>query len=172
MGSKFWVIEKTEGSSARLFESDNLFQQNATEFYREIPVNQIGALSPPCFASNLGCPDNKRDWSVTGMDVHPQGYKAVVQTYAGPYEYNLEAPFDLASMGTVTPNGGFTDKGAESVGYGLDGMTIWQVPENYDEAGCQYMQPLMCTFTATELPCGPQPGFCFFFQCVRAQTKN
>lgn len=151
-GSKFWVVEKTQGSSARVFESESLFQTNATEFYREVPVSQISAISPPCFASNMGCPESKHAWSVTGMDVHPQGYKAVVQTYAGPYEYTLSSPFDLASMSSVTPVGGFTDKGAESIAYGLDGMTLWQVPEDSDEAGCQYMQPLMCTFTATQLP--------------------
>lgn len=151
-GSKFWVVEKTQSSSARIFESESLFQTNATEFYREVPVSQVGVISPPCFASNMGCPESKSAWSVTGMDVHPQGYKAVVQTYAGPYEYTLSSPFDLGSMSSVTPVGGFTDKGAESIAYGLDGMTLWQVPEDSDEVGCQYMQPLMCTFTATQLP--------------------
>ncbi|QDZ22123.1 hypothetical protein HOP50_07g46630 [Chloropicon primus] len=151
-GSKFWLIEKTTGSSARVFESDSLIQTDSTEFFREVPVEQISVLSPPCFASNLGCPEEKLHWSVTGMDVHPQGHKAVVQTYAGPFEYTLDGAFDLASMSSVTPVGGFTDKGAESIGYGLDGMTLWQVPENRDEFGCQFVQPLMCTFTATELP--------------------
>jgi len=151
-GSKFWVVEKTEAASARLFESDSLLQQNATEFYREVPVTQTAVLSPPCFASGLGCPEDKTAWSVTAMDVHPQGYKAVVQTYAGPFEYTLDSQFDLASMSSVTPVGGLSDKGAESIGYGLDGMTMWQVPEALDAMGCQYMQPLMCTFTATELP--------------------
>jgi hypothetical protein len=148
-GDKFWVIEKTTASSARVFESESLLQTNGTEFYKEVPVKQVSVLSPPCFASGLGCPEERVRWSITGMDVHPQGYKAVVQTYAGPYEYTLESPFDLSSMSSSTPVGGFTDKGAESIGYGLDGMTLWQVPEDSDEVGCQYMQPLMCTFTAT-----------------------
>ena len=151
-GSKFWIIEKTEAQSAKVFESDSLLQSNSTEFFREVPVSQVSVLSPPCFASGLGCPEERVQWSVTGMDVHPQGYKAVVQTYNGPYEYTLAAPFDVASMSSATPVGGFTDKGAESIGYGLDGMTLWQVPEDADEVGCQYVQPLMCTFTATELP--------------------
>lgn len=151
-GSKFWVIEKTTGASAKVFESAPLFQQDATEFYREVDVEQVAALSPPCFASNLGCPGDKLRWSVTGMDVHPQGNKAIVQTYAGPFEYNLASPFDLSSMSSVTPQGGFSSKGAESVGYGLDGMSVWQVPEARDEVGCQYVQPLMCTFSSTSLP--------------------
>ena len=46
----------------------------------------------------------------------------------------------------------FVAKGAESVGYGLDGMSVWQVPEARDEVGCQYVQPLMCTFSSTSLP--------------------
>jgi len=151
-GSKFWVIEKTTASSARVFESASLLQTNTTEFYREVPVEQVSVLSPPCFASGLGCPEERNEWSITGMDIHPKGYKAVVQTYNGPYEYALESPFDMSSISSATPVGGFTDKGAESIAYGLDGMTLWQVPEDSDEVGCQYMQPLMCTFTATNLP--------------------
>ena len=37
-GSKFWIVEKTEAASAKVFESANLHQTNATDFYREIPV--------------------------------------------------------------------------------------------------------------------------------------
>ena len=37
-GSKFWIVEKTEAASAKVFESANLYQTNATDFYREIPV--------------------------------------------------------------------------------------------------------------------------------------
>mmetsp|Transcript_5139 Transcript_5139/g.13416 ORF Transcript_5139/g.13416 Transcript_5139/m.13416 type:complete len:458 (+) Transcript_5139:385-1758(+) len=151
-GSKFWTIEKTESSSARIFESGSLLQNNATEFYREVPVKQVGVLSPPCFASGVGCPDNRQFWSITGMDVHPKGSRVVVQTYAGPFEYRLSTPFDMSQLSAATPSGGMTTKGAEAIAYALDGMTLWQIPEDTDDVGCQVMQPLMCTFTATELP--------------------
>ena len=86
-------------------------------------------------------------WTVTGMDVHPQGNGVALQTYAGPYEDKLSSPFDMASLSAATPMGGMSDKGAEAIAYSLDGM--WQIPE---DIGCQTIQPLMRTYTATSSP--------------------
>ena len=91
-------------------------------------------------------------WTVTGMDVHPQGNGVALQTYAGPYEDKLSSPFDMASLSAATPMGGMSDKGAEAIAYSLDGMTMWQIPEDSDDIGCQTIQPLMRTYTATSSP--------------------
>ena len=82
-------------------------------------------------------------WTVTCMDVHSQGNHVALQTY----EYNLRSPFDMASLSAATPIGGMSDKGAEAIAYSLDGM--WQIPE---DIGCQTIQPLMRTYTATSSP--------------------
>ena len=58
----------------------------------------------------------------------------------------------MASLSAATPIGGMSDKGAEAIAYSLDGMTMWQIPEDSDDIGCQTIQPLMCTYTATSSP--------------------
>jgi hypothetical protein len=74
--------------------------------------------------------------AITGVDIHPSGRSLVACTYSGIWEYDLQVPFDLHSMGqpkllSVTSRYDDPFWQTESVAYDSDGTGIWLASEYY-----------------------------------------
>ena len=83
-----------------------------------------------------------RDWgkmaAVTGADMHPTGEAVVVCTYGGIWEFPLSSPFNISSLGDISPTllsltSNVDDPywQTEAVCYDPDGKGVWFASEYY-----------------------------------------
>lgn len=128
-GTRFWVIEKVDGDTARIFEAAGPLSPEQVNTFT--PVGSFEAPGVAIAGGRL----------VTGADLHPTGTRVLVRVYTGSFEYRLtpgQSPADLGVAERVTAAPGPLSEGqGEAVGYSEDGLHVWTISESPEP-----MQPL------------------------------
>lgn len=129
-GQKLWLFEKTQGD-ARVYGTPDPM---TTDGVMDLMV--VATMASPGFNVPYGL-------MITAGDSHASGTRIALRLYTGTWEYRLDTPWDLASLGSVAPLlvavGPLEEGQGEAVAYDAPGTGIWTVSE--DTAGVGY-QPL------------------------------
>ncbi len=139
-GDRFFVIEKVDAASARVFGSADVLEGGNDP----ITLVELATMAAPGVPIPLGR-------MVTGADLHPEGRRLIVRAYTGTWEYPLPDgadPSDLTALSDVTPTavalGPFDEPQGEAVGYDASGTGFWTVAEDPVGAGNQPLHHYGC----------------------------
>lgn len=135
-GSSFWMFEKVDGDTARIFGGSTAEQPVETQ-----TLVLIGEFPSPGIAVEYGR-------MITGADLHPGQKRVVLRVYTGTYEYRFEEALAFGSMGGTEPVqvalGPLTELQGEAVAYGNDGLGIWTCSEDPSMTGEQPLHYYAC----------------------------
>jgi hypothetical protein len=127
-GTKFWLFEKADGPTVRLFGTELPLVEGETQVLEEV-------LSFP--SPGIDVPAGRR---ITGADLHPGEASLLIRTYTGVFEYTLAGPLDfeaLLSEPLVVAWGPLEEPQGESVTYDASGLGAWTLSEDPQGKGKQ-----------------------------------
>ena len=127
-GSSFWLIEKVDGPSARIF-AGTVADARAGPFTLAL----AGLLRSPAIDIPMGR-------MVTGADLNTTGMAVALRTYIGVFVYRLQEAFAMHTLDRLEPllvaNGPLEEPQGESVTFGVDGE-LWTLSEDPQGQGFQ-----------------------------------
>ncbi len=134
-GSRFWVFEKTDDPTARIFEQSNP-QENTVS-----TLVQVGMINSPGIAIPFGR-------MITAADLHPSGQRLLIRLYSGSWEYRFNSPLDFPGLAQNIPItvalGPLSEAQGEAICYDNPGTGIWTVSEDPQGAGHQPLNHYPC----------------------------
>jgi hypothetical protein len=135
-GDRFYVLEKTDGDTARVFSSPSPLTTESTMTLVELTTMQ----SP-----GEPIPYGKM---ITGADLHPTGSRMAVRCYTGTYEFRFEAGQGPEHLGEITPTyvalGPLEEVQGEAVAYSASGLDLFTASEDPNELGEQPVHRYVC----------------------------
>lgn len=135
-GDRFYILEKTDGDTARVFSSPSPLTPDST-----MTLVELTTMESP----GEPIPYGKM---ITGADLHPTGSRMAVRCYTGTWEFRFEAGQGLEHLGEITPTyvalGPLEEVQGEAVAYGASGMDLFTASEDPNGLGDQPVHRYDC----------------------------
>lgn len=135
-GDRFYVLEKTDGDTARVFSSPTPLTTGSPMTLVELTTMQ----SP-----GEPIPYGKM---ITGADLHWTGTRVAVRCYTGTWEFRFAANQGLEHLGEITPTyvalGPLEEVQGETVAYSAAGLDLFTASEDPNELGDQPVHRYVC----------------------------
>ncbi len=123
-GSRFWIIEKTDGRRTKLYESQGALRDGG-----QVVMRSILEFDAPGIAIDRGR-------LITGADLHPNEKRLLLRVYTGTYEYRFDEPLEFSSIAEQMPLnvalGPLSERQGEAVCYSADGRDVLTISEDPD----------------------------------------
>lgn len=135
-GDRFFVLEKTDSDTARVFSSPSPLTTESTMTLIELTTMQ----SP-----GEPIPYGKM---ITGADLHPSGSRIAVRCYTGSWEFRFGPNQGLEHLGEISPTyvalGPLEEVQGEAIAYGPAGLDLYTASEDPNVLGGQPMHRYAC----------------------------
>ncbi|MEC9072377.1 MAG: hypothetical protein VX938_08370, partial [Myxococcota bacterium] len=136
-GEILWLFEKVDGPTARIYRG--VVPAGITG---EVALAEVGSFPSPGDDVTYGR-------MITGADLHSSGTRLLLRLYTGTWEYPLNQPEEIASLGDITPtlaaSGPFPEElQGEAVAYDASGTGFWTISEDLGGVGGQPLHHYDC----------------------------
>ena len=135
-GDRFYILEKTDSDTARVFSSPTPLTSESTMTLVELTTMQ----SP-----GEPIPYGKM---ITGADLHPSGSRIAVRCYTGTWEFRFPEGQGFEHLGELTPTyvalGPLEEPQGEAVAYGAAGLDLYTASEDPNFIGSQPVHRYAC----------------------------
>ena len=135
-GDRFFVLEKSDGDTARVFSSPEPLTTESV-----MTLIELTTFDSP----GEPIPYGKM---VTGADLHPFGGRLAVRCYTGTWEYRFAEGQGLEHLGEITPTfvalGPLVEVQGEAIAYGPAGLDLYTASEDPNALGSQPLHRYPC----------------------------
>ena len=135
-GDRFYILEKTDGDTARVFSSPTPLTTDDTMTLVELTTMQ----SP-----GEPIPYGKM---ITGAELHPTGSRMAVRCYTGTWEFRFGEGQGIEHLGEITPTyvalGPLVEVQGEAVTYDAAGVDLFTASEDPNGLGEQPVHRYAC----------------------------
>ena len=135
-GDRFFVLEKSDGDTARVFSSPEPLTTEGV-----MTLIELTTFDSP----GEPIPYGKM---VTAADLHPSGERLAVRCYTGSWEYRFMDGQGLEHLGEITPTfvalGPLEEPQGEAIAYGAAGLDLYTASEDPNALGSQPLHRYPC----------------------------